>query len=178
MTIHFETERLIGRAFDPERDAPAALRIYGDPEVTMWIGGRTSADVAEMRAFIEGAAERYAELGEPHCWSAAFLRTTGELVGAGLLKPLPDADGAWTEDVEVGWHVARACWGHGYATEIGRAMIRRGLDGLDVDVLHAVIDPGNDRSERVATKCGMTPAGRTSKYYGRTLLHYVIARPG
>ena len=45
-----------------------------------------------------------------------FERESGALVGAVLLKPLPEA-----EEIEVGWHLARAAWGNGYATESGKA---------------------------------------------------------
>lgn len=176
MSIYFSTDRLIGRAFDPETDAEAALTIYGDPEVTKWIGGETFSDVASMKERLEMGRARWAKHGEPHCLAGAFLRDGDVLVGAGLLKPLPDPNDEWTEDIEVGWHLARAHWGNGYATEIGRALIERGFALLEVDRLHAVVDPGNLRSERVAERCGMTRVGTTDAYYGKTLTHFVIER--
>lgn len=176
MTVYFETERLVGRAFDPDADAEKALVIYGDPEVTKWIGGETIADLAAMKKRLEMGRDRWATLGPPYCLAASYLKDGETLVGAGLLKPLPDANGKWTEDIEVGWHLARAHWGHGYATEIGRAIVQRGFEHLDVDVLHAVVDPGNDRSERVAERCGLRRVGTTDAYYGKTLTHFVIER--
>jgi len=177
MTIYFETERLIARPFDPEADAESALAIYGDPEVTRWIGGETSPDLVAMRERLVKARALFEARGHPYCLAACFLREGDVLVGAGLLKKLPDAERRDTEDVEVGWHLARACWGQGYATEIGRALLARGFAELDADVLHAVTDPPNHRSGAVARRCGMEHVGRTDRYYGKTLEHYVKRRP-
>ncbi len=174
--ILFETERLVGRDFEPERDAEAALRIYSDPEVTRWIGGETFTDIPSMTARLASGVERWAARGFPFCLAACARRDTGELVGAGLLRRLPDPSGADTEDVEVGWHLARACWGHGYATEIGRALIARAFAHLDVDAVYAVVDPGNERSARVALRCGMSHSGLTDAYYGHRLEQFVVLR--
>ncbi len=38
MAVMFETERLIIRDWIPEQDAKQAFEIYGDPEVTRFIG--------------------------------------------------------------------------------------------------------------------------------------------
>ena len=182
MQILFETERLIGGTWDPERHAEAALEIYGDPEVTRTIGGETVPDVATLVARMRKALPIYEEWGEPYAWVPLFRRPVsgtehGALVGAGLLKPLPDANREPTDAIEVGWHLARAHWGHGYATEAGRALIHRGFAHLDVDVLHAVVDPGNHRSCAVAERCGMRHVGQTSRWYGKTLEHFEIRRP-
>jgi len=175
--IYFETERLVARPFDPEDDAEEALEIYGDPEVTRWIGGETSPDLDAMRRRLERARELFDPRGHPFCLAACFLRDGGALVGAGLLKKLPDADGHDTDEVEVGWHLMRKRWGHGYATEIGRALLERGFAALDVDAIYAVTDPPNDRSQAVARRCGMEHVGPTDRYYGKTLELFVKRRP-
>ncbi|WP_244944953.1 GNAT family N-acetyltransferase [Nostoc sphaeroides] len=36
---------------------------------------------------------------------------------------MPDKDGLPTQDYEVGWHLRRASWGKGYATEAGQVML-------------------------------------------------------
>jgi len=177
MQTIFETERLLAGVWDPPRHAPAAFAIYGDPEVTRTIGGDTVPDVDALATRMREALKRYAGYGAPFCWAPLFRKEDAALVGAALLKPLPDANLQPTPDIEIGWHLARAWWGHGYATEAGRALIARGFAHLDVDTLHAVVDPGNTRSEAVARRCGMTHAGRTSRWYGKRLEHYLIHRP-
>ena len=80
----------------------------------------------------------------------SVLRLTGAIGGGGFGKGLTDAALA--------------------------PLIARAFDHLDLDVLHAVVDPGNGRSERVALRCGMRHAGQTSAYYGRPLEHFEIRR--
>jgi ribosomal-protein-alanine N-acetyltransferase len=84
---------------------------------------------------------------------AVIDRETNTLIGrSGLL--------AWNLDgqleVEVGYHLARAFWGRGLATEAARAVRDYGFDRLGFDRLISIISVGNDASERVAIKNGMT----------------------
>lgn len=49
MTTHLETERLILRAWNPEQDAIAAQKLYGDPEVTQFLSrGNWDRTVTEL----------------------------------------------------------------------------------------------------------------------------------
>jgi RimJ/RimL family protein N-acetyltransferase len=120
--------------------------------------------------------ERYARLGEPFGAFALIERATGELVGTGLLKPLPDASGKNTEDIEIGWHLARRSWGRGFAAETGRALAARAFEWLSIDVLKIVIHPGNERSVAVAKRLGATFRGRTTRYYGQELELFELER--
>jgi RimJ/RimL family protein N-acetyltransferase len=76
-------------------------------------------------------------------------RDSGEFVGrAGLYYP-PD----WPE-VEVGWTIARAHWGKGYAPEAGRAACAWAHDELGARHIVSLIHPANEQSIRVAKKLG------------------------
>jgi RimJ/RimL family protein N-acetyltransferase len=57
---------------------------------------------------------------------------------------------------EIGWRVASAAWGRGYATEAARAALEDARDRLGLDELISIIHPQNTRSRRVAEKLGMT----------------------
>ena len=100
---------------------------------------------------------------------AAFLKQTNQLVGAMLMKPLPDGDGNFTEEIEVGWHLAQMHWGNGYATEGGRKMIELGFAVQNLEQIYAVTGPDNLKSQKVARRLGMKPQGQTDKYYGQTV---------
>jgi RimJ/RimL family protein N-acetyltransferase len=115
-------------------------------------------------------------MGEPFGAFALVERATGGLVGTGLLKPLPDAEGKNTEDIEIGWHLARRHWGRGLATEAGRALATRGFERLSVDALNIVIHPGNERSVTVAKRLGAAFRGRTTRYYGEELELFQLQR--
>jgi RimJ/RimL family protein N-acetyltransferase len=58
--------------------------------------------------------------------------------------------------IEVGWRLARAHWGKGYATEAARAAIEWGFANLAVEEIVAMTVPANLRSQRVMAKLGMT----------------------
>lgn len=183
MTHDFETERLIARPFTPD-DAEGAWALWGDPEVMHFLGGVVETGVESTRASIARFAAKYAayrERGLPHgafalLEKASAARGGSELIGCGLLKPLPDADKVDTDDIEIGWHLVRRVWGHGYATEAGRALMDRGFSRLPIDRLHVVIDPGNVRSQRVAERLGFSQHEDTRRYYGRHLHHYTRTR--
>jgi RimJ/RimL family protein N-acetyltransferase len=176
MTTILETPRLLFREFEVS-DAEAAFAMYGDAAVMEFIGpNNVTASVEQQREKLIAIRAKYAAFGEPFGAFALVERATGELVGTGLLKPLPDANGTNTEDIEIGWHLARRCWGRGYATEAGRALAARGFDRLPVDVLNIVIHPGNERSVAVARRLGAAFRGRTARYYGQELELFQLER--
>ena len=85
---------------------------------------------------------------------AVVERRTGRLVGrAGLHQPeRPEWPG-----LEVGWTLTPSAWGHGYATEAGRAAIDYAFDVLDRDEVVSIIAPANTASQAVARRLGLRP---------------------
>lgn len=59
---------------------------------------------------------------------------------------------------------------------MGGALLRRGFDSLDLGMLHAVVDPANGASQRVAEKIGMRRVGRTRQYYDVEVDHFELRR--
>jgi RimJ/RimL family protein N-acetyltransferase len=70
-------------------------------------------------------------------------------------------DAPFTPAIELGWRLARAHWGKGYATEAARAAVALAFETLQLAGLVAFMIPANARSAAVATKLGMSrdPAG-------------------
>jgi RimJ/RimL family protein N-acetyltransferase len=58
--------------------------------------------------------------------------------------------------VEIGWRLARTAWGHGYATEAGRAVLAYGFDTLGLGEILAITAAGNQRSRAAMRRLGMT----------------------
>jgi RimJ/RimL family protein N-acetyltransferase len=147
------TERLLMRGFR-EHDLDGWAAICTDSEVTRWLGdpdGLSREDAWRRMAYFIG----HWELRGFGQW-ALLEQATGELVGrAGLLQPE-----GWP-GLEVGWMVARAHWGRGFAPEAGRASIDWAGDALGADHVISLIEPDNERSARVAEKLGMEVEGRT-----------------
>ena len=170
------SERLVLRQIT-EADYPDALAIYGDERVTRGLGGMEPVpDLDGIRAHFErirGRVKRY-PAGQGG-WAVA-LAGSNKVIGGALLKPLPDNDDRPTEHIEVGWHLAPAYWGQGYATEAARAVLDYGFDGLGLDEIHAVMFPWNTASAAVAIRLGLGARGRTSDFYGEELDWYALAR--
>lgn len=171
----FETARLVARPWVVD-DAQAAFQLYSDPEVVRYIGGQLVDNVQTQREKLERLHRAYPALDYKHGDWALVVRATGQVIGAAILKPTPDVDRVPTDDIEIGWHLARAHWGHGYATEAGRGLMQYGFDTLGYDVLHAVIEPPNMRSIAVVDRLGMRYVERTTRYFGVDLEHYVFTQ--
>jgi ribosomal-protein-alanine N-acetyltransferase len=60
---------------------------------------------------------------------------------------------------EMGYVLARAQWGRGYATEASAALLRFGFENLGLHKISATCAPANIASVRVLTKIGMRPEG-------------------
>ena len=167
MTVVFDTARLV---VVPWRDdhAEVAHAAYSLPEFVRYLGNPTPhPDLDHTRTWIARIRER-----EPQGFWAVETRDDRQLAGAALLQPLPDGAGEW----EVGWHVFPPHQRNGYATEIGRGAVAYGFDRAGLDEIYAIVVPDNVASLAVARAVGMTPVGRTDRYYGITAELFVIRR--
>ena|SRR5262245_14178713 len=156
------TSRLLLREWSIE-DADAAYEMYGDPEVTRFLGnGQIVPDVAAQKVWLAEKIEHYRnpKLGGLGVW-AAVERDTKQVVGTILLKPLPPMN----LQIEIGWHLVRRAWGRGYATEAARVVLHYGFVELQLDRILAVIKPGNVRSAAVAHRIGMHWLEKSDRFY-------------
>jgi ribosomal-protein-alanine N-acetyltransferase len=82
-----------------------------------------------------------------------------------------------TDDVELGYYLARTGWGRGFATECGAASLRFGFHQVGLPRVVAVTRIRNTASQHVLEKLGMTLA-RRARYYGFPVLLYEVDTPG
>jgi RimJ/RimL family protein N-acetyltransferase len=170
MRVLYETERLIAREWT-EDDAKAAFSMYSDPDVTRFLGtGAVETTIDAQREKLRANIQKYKDMNNGQGFWALIEKSSGEIVGSTLLKPLPDSD-----KVEIGWHLRKSAWGKGYATEASLATLRYGFEVLGLDEIYAVAYSENSRSLRVAAKIGMTHIG-LQRYYGRMLETFVKKR--
>ncbi|WP_088891526.1 GNAT family N-acetyltransferase [Leptolyngbya ohadii] len=171
----FETDRLRLRPWNPETEAELAFAIYSDPEVSRFLG-TPDESVEARREKIWQRNQKHLELNEGSgCW-AIEEKATATPIGTAILQRLPDGAGELTPDWEVGWHLKRSVWGRGYATEAARVLLEYGFTELQLPVIYAVANPENYASIRVMERLGMSPKGRTQKYYGAELVLFEILR--
>ncbi|MDQ6649565.1 MAG: GNAT family N-acetyltransferase [Actinomycetota bacterium] len=175
MDTVFTTDRLLVRRWTAE-DVEEAYEIYRDPQVTAFLGdGRPMADTAAQRRMIDRILASYLDWDGMGSW-AIQRREDDILLGAVLLKPLPDSTGD-SALVEVGWHLASAHWGYGYATEAARGALDLGWRHYGRSEIYAVVNPANHRSQAVARRLGMSQLARTTRFYGVELDLFRLARP-
>ena len=91
-------------------------------------------------------------------WKSA---TSGRLVGDVGLSPAEDEHGV----IKVGYTMAPAHQGRGYATEAVRALVRYAFDVLDAEIVRAYASAENVPSIRVAEKAGLALVERFERTY-------------
>lgn len=175
MTI-YATRRLIVRPWTlAQPDIAWAHRIYSDPTVVQTIGGHLMADVAATEQHIRMRLDRQRKWGGRYGAFAIQRRTDAGVIGSVLIKPLKGHGEAWTDDIEIGWHLARIAWGNGYATEAAQGLVQHAKT-LGLTEVHIVVQPGNQRSLNVAGRLGAQPKARTTRYYdGIELEHFTLS---
>jgi len=143
------TDRLLLRPGWVE-DAPALFAAIRDEAVVRNLATAPWPYTPEhARAFL--ATER----GPDNPVMLVFRRTSGvpELIGTiGLARRASD-------DVELGYWIARPHWNRGYATEAGGAVVRMARESLRLPRLVAGHFLDNPASGRVLEKLGFRPAG-------------------
>ena len=144
MIPRLETRRLILRGWQAA-DFDGFAAIYGDADVMRFLGpvqSRSDAWNGLARTIGHWALRGYGT------W-AVERKADHALIGrVGLINPE-----GWP-GLEVGWTLARAHWGHGFASEAASAALSYGFLTQSVDRLISCIDPGNHASQAVARRIG------------------------
>jgi RimJ/RimL family protein N-acetyltransferase len=144
--VLIETERLVLRRL-ALADLDEFLALHRDPEVVRFVRGLNRAQAEErLRANEQEWAAR------SHGMLAVLDRASGCLLGRVGLKHWPQF-----QETEAGWLLRRDAWGHGYATEAGRACLDWGFAALPITYVTAMIHPENTRSIGVARRLGFEP---------------------
>jgi len=94
-------------------------------------------------------------------WWAIKEKASDAIVGAACLQHLANVDGA---PLEIGWRLAPAHHGKGYATEAAQAIVAFAVENVGATYLVAVADPENIPSQRVMQRLGMTYKGIEQHY--------------
>ena len=147
------TPRLRLRQWQASDQAPFAA-MNADPLVMRYFAGPLGPEASA--ASIQGWQLAFAERG----WSnwALSLRDTGEFIGFTGLS-LPRRTFAFSPCVEIGWRLAAAHWGQGYATEAARAALQCGFDTLALAEIVSFTSVINRPSRAVMQRIGMANSG-------------------
>ena len=167
------TERLRLRSCREEDLKPLTAAI-APPAVSNWLCNLPQPyTLADARNFMRRTA--VLEKG----WEGIVaLRDSGTLVGGVRLTMVGD------EEADLGYWVARARWGHGYATEAAAALLEWGFRKLALQRVIASTLPGNRPSQAVLWRLGFRYTGMRPTKTGtcgtcdtQRVPHYLLERP-
>jgi RimJ/RimL family protein N-acetyltransferase len=147
--IEFETARLrLRRWRDADREPFAALN--ADPIVMEYFP--SMLDRTATFAMIDRFEAAFAERG----WSnwAVEVIATGEFIGFVGLS-IPRLQFPFSPCVEIGWRLARAHWGKGYASEGASGALRAGFERIGLPEILSWTSVVNQRSRAVMERIGM-----------------------
>lgn len=152
--MELTTERLMLREFEPG-DWPAVLAYQNDPRYLRYYDWteRTPAAVQAFVAMFLGDRQVQPRL---RFQLAVVLASSREVIGnCGIRRKTAAA-----HEGDIGFELAPAQWGHGYATEAARAIVDFGFTELKLHRIWAWCIAENTASVNVLQKLGMQPEGR------------------
>src|SRR5512139_123541 len=152
MELH--THRLILREFVPA-DWSVVLAYQRDPrylKYSDWVD-RTPDDA---QRFVQMFLDQQAERPRRKFQLAIMLKASGQLIGDCGIRRVA----AGAHEADIGYELAADQWGHGYATEAARAIVRFGFAELNVHRIWAWCIADNVASARVLERLGLKLEGR------------------
>ena len=165
--VRLETERLLLRWFR-EDDFDDLCEISGDPKVMRFLGDGKPMQPIEVWRQMAAIIGHWYFRGYG-VW-AVEEKATGKVVGRiGLMNPK-----GWP-GFELGWTLARASWGKGYATEGAQRVLEYAFTEMNRDHVISLIAPANVASIKVAERLGEKVEGET-EVFGHHVLIYGISR--
>lgn len=144
------TPRLRLRPWHDEDLSPFAA-LNADPRVMEHFAG--TLDCGASDALAAGIRENLGQDGFG-LWAIEVPQEAPFIGFVGLCAP--NFDAPFTPAIEIGWRLAFAHWGQGYATEAARAVVAHAFGPLGLNELVSFTVPANTRSRAVMERLGMT----------------------
>jgi RimJ/RimL family protein N-acetyltransferase len=161
-----ETDRIILRPMKKE-DVEPIFAMRSDADVMRFIRA-PAIKRGEAENWINLVSSRWADEKIGFC--SVIEKQSGKFLGWCGLWRLPE-----TDEIEVGYAIAKEFWRKGYAVEAAEALLKYGFEKLNLNKIVAVAFPENKASQRVMEKLGMS-YDYTGEFYECDLVHYSITR--
>jgi ribosomal-protein-alanine N-acetyltransferase len=164
--MKIESDRLIIKS-NQEVDLEPLAALWADPEVTHYMGGPRNYE--EILKILREDAEVNPQPAFD-LWPV-IEKETGRIIGTGGILE-KDIDGR--NQYEIIYVLAKAAWGKGFAAELASSLKDYAFNQLGLNRVTALIDPGNEKSEKVATKIGLRYEKDTVRPNGKTMRLYSL----
>ncbi|TWD80690.1 RimJ/RimL family protein N-acetyltransferase [Kribbella amoyensis] len=134
-------------------DLDAYLAVVGDDRVTSWLSF-DSYDPDRARTSLASIVDRSAQEDRPDYLLAVTRLDDDRMIGFVRLGP------TGVQAAHLGYAIAFDHWGHGYATDAARTLLRFAFEELGLHRVSAAIGPENQGSVKVAERLGFSYEGR------------------
>lgn len=151
MTKDIKTDRLVLRSWKEEDLEPFA-KLNADPRVMEYYPSTLTQEESDQ------VARRMLAKIEENGWGLWAVSAPGiaEFIGYVGLNAVDNAyPSHFNTAVEIGWRLAYAYWGRGFATEAARASLKYGFETLKLEEIVAFTAVQNRRSRVVMERLGM-----------------------
>jgi len=148
--FHLQTKRLRFRNYT-NADFYFLKGLLQSKDMMRYIGDGQTRNDAEVEQFLTWIYTHYRE-NEETGLKIIENRKTGEPIGhAGIVPQVINGESHY----EIGYWIAKAYWGQGFATEAAEAIKQYAQEEMHLTELIAIIQPGNAPSKRIAETIGM-----------------------
>ena len=166
-TPKFITPRLNLRPFNMD-DVDPLFQILGVPGVLHYFPNPDPPEKDRVQKLIEGQINHWQDHG--YGWWGVELRADQKLIGWSGLQYLPD-----TDEIEIGYLLAKPHWGKGLATESALVGLDFGFNELGLTEIIGIAHPENIPSQCVLEKIGLQFV-QEAEYFGMDCFKYSINR--
>lgn len=145
--VKIETGRLVLRAWKAE-DAEECYKYASDPDIGPNAGWPVHTNVEDSMFIIETV------LSEPETYAIVSKETGLPIGSVGIKRGNKSEAVTNSKEAEIGCWIGKPYWNNGYATEAVMALIGRCFNNLKCSGIWYCYYLGNEKSRRVAEKCG------------------------
>ncbi len=157
LTTELHTERLHLRKMKVS-DSPCLLKIWSDPEVTKFMNIGNFTDENQAKDMIKLLDEF--SLDNKAIRFSIIEMESNEIIGSCGFNSLDFEN----EKAEIGYDIARAFWGSGYASEAISALLDYAFSTLKLNRIEAKVEPENVNSVKVLQKLNFMFEGTLRRY--------------
>lgn len=157
LTTELHTERLHLRKMKVS-DSPSLFKVWSDPEATEFMNIDCFTDESQAKDMIKFLDECFLE--NKAIRFSIIEMESNDIIGSCGFNSLDFEN----EKAEIGYDIARAFWGRGYASEAINALLDYGFSTLKLNRIEAKVEPENVNSVKVLQKLNFIFEGTLRRY--------------